>query len=62
MAELLADLSLTIMGYDVINEPILGRMGTINGYFDERSLVCADELNQFYLDVMKSDYTINKWL
>ena len=52
IAEALADMSSTIMGYDIINEPYTPE-DQENGFFDDASLAHADRVNQFYLDVLK---------
>ena len=52
MAEALANMSSSIMGYDVINEPYTPE-DRENGFFDDTSLAHADEVNQFYKDVLK---------
>ena len=52
MAEALADMSSTIMGYDIINEPYTLE-DQEKGFFDDASLAHADKLNQFYMDVLK---------
>lgn len=52
VAEALADLKSIIMGYDVINEPYTPEDRDV-GFFDEMLTARADELNQFYSDVVK---------
>ena len=52
VAESLADMSSVVMGYDVINEPYTPEDRDA-GFFDEMPLARADELNQFYSDVLK---------
>ncbi len=53
MAKSLADMSPSVvMGYDIINEPYTPQ-DQENGFFDDASLAHADELNQFYMDVLR---------
>ena len=52
IAESLADLSTNIMGYDVINEPYTQEDQDVC-FFEDMPFVHANELNQFYMDVLK---------
>ena len=52
VAESLADLNSDIMGYDVINEPYTPEDRDVS-FFDDMPLARANELNQFYSDVLK---------
>ncbi len=52
VAESLADLNTSIMGYDVINEPYTPADMDVC-FFDDMPWNQADKLNQFYLDVLR---------
>lgn len=52
MAKSLADMSSTIMGYDLINEPYTPEDTDVD-FFDEMSLAHSEELCQFYLQALR---------